>query len=150
MTTETALLVARGLGSCVAIGLWDPLSHAGGLSHVLLPSIEMSVFRDSPHKFADRSVPLMVRELRRKGAPVERLVAKIVGGAQMFNPKGLSHGGVLRIGERNVTAVREQLAAVGVPIVGEDVGGTVGRTVAFSTSDGSMTITTIESPPRIL
>jgi chemotaxis protein CheD len=27
-----------GLGSCVAIALYDPAAHVGGLAHVLLPS----------------------------------------------------------------------------------------------------------------
>ena len=32
------VLTALGLGSCVAIVLWDPTTSAGGMAHVLLPS----------------------------------------------------------------------------------------------------------------
>src|SRR5262245_65587137 len=32
------MLVTIGLGSCVAIALYDPEAHVAGLAHVLLPS----------------------------------------------------------------------------------------------------------------
>lgn len=43
-------------------------------------------------------------------------------------------------GERNVQAVKEELEKEGVEIVGEDVGGSTGRSVELSTRSGSLTI----------
>ncbi len=46
----------------------------------------------------------------------------------------------INTGERNVEAVKEELEKKGIDLIGEDVGGTTGRSVELSTRSGSMTI----------
>jgi chemotaxis protein CheD len=41
----------------------------------------------------------------------------------------------LAIGERNIVTVREALAAEGVPVAAEDVGGNVGRSILYNPAD---------------
>src|SRR5207237_322898 len=109
-----------GLGSCVAIVLHDPKAQVGGMAHVLLPNEEMSRDRSNPAKFPTTAVPLLLKEMKRLGASIERIKAKIIGGASMFG--NLMPPGGINIGERNVAAVRDVLAAEKVPIIGEDTG----------------------------
>src|SRR5215211_7979377 len=106
-----------GLGSCVAIVLYDAAVHVGGMAHVLLPSEAMSRDRSNPAKFPSSAVPLLLKEMGALGARKERMSAKIVGGASMF--ANLIPAGGINIGERNVAAVRDVLAEARIPIVAE-------------------------------
>ena len=50
---------------------------------------------------------------------------------------------IMRIGERNVAAVKESLSKHQILISSEDVGGNFGRTVELHSEDGRMVIRTI-------
>lgn len=54
-----------------------------------------------------------------------------------------SFSGNLNIGERNTEAIRLQLKRLNIPLIAEDVGGTVGRTiVCYPAENGRITIKT--------
>ncbi len=107
------LITTIGLGSCVAIVLYDSVARVGGLAHVLLPEESMSRDRTNPAKFPATAVPLVLEQMQKLGALPGRVRAKIAGGASMFSNFSSSNGGGggINIGERNVAAVREALAA---------------------------------------
>src|SRR5690349_22607382 len=113
-------LITIGLGSCVAIILYDEATRVGGLAHAVLPDESMARDRSNPAKFATSAVSLLLAEMTRLGADARRVRAKLVGGASMF--ANLIPSGSIDIGDRNVAAARRALAAQGIPIVGEDVG----------------------------
>ena len=75
------------------------------------------------------------------GASPTRLQAKIAGGAQMFAARG--NNSLANIGERNVKAVKAELARLRIPIIAEDTGKNYGRTLFFSASDGIMKIKSV-------
>jgi chemotaxis protein CheD len=131
-----------GLGSCVAIVLHDAAARVGALAHVLLPSPEMSREQDNKAKFPSTAVPLLIEELRRLGARGP-LIAKMAGGASMF--RQLLPAGGINMGERNVEATRQALAAARIPIVAEDVGGEYGRSVYFDVASGVVTVRSLKS-----
>lgn len=137
-----------GLGSCVAIVLYDARTTIGGLAHVLLPSEAMSRDRSNPAKFPSTVVPLLLDEMRRLGAELRRIRAKIAGGASMFGnlvgPAGIN------IGERNVIAVRAALDRAGIPVVGHDTGSDYGRSVFFHLDDGRVEIRSLRRGSRVL
>lgn len=130
-----AVLVTIGLGSCVAISIRDPVARFGGLSHILLPSIEESSNKSNPMKFADSALQMVVDQLIKKGCIKSRLEAKIAGGACMFN-----FGTAINIGERNVEAVKKKLKELKIPIVASDTGSNYGRTVEFNIASGIMLV----------
>ena len=145
---ERGTLVAIGLGSCVAVILYDAPMKLGGLSHVLLPDPSFSRRGDGESKFATTAVPALLRELLGMGASRTRVKAWLVGGATMFRdllPPDQPH-----MGERNVRASREALKDAGIPVLGEEVGGTWGRTVRFHLADGRIQITSPGRPEVIL
>jgi chemotaxis protein CheD len=136
-------LVTYALGSCVGITLYDPASHVGGLSHIMLPTSTLKTASpdgviDDRMKYADTAIPDLITELERLGARRGSLRAKIVGGANMFTTTGTSF--VDTIGERNIEAVRKVLAELGIPIIAEDVGANYGRTVYFLLEDGKVRV----------
>lgn len=134
-----AVLVTIGLGSCVAISLRDPVSRFGGLSHILLPSINESNNKDNPLKFADSAIEIAVDMLLKKGCLKSRLEAKMAGGASMF-----SFGeNTLNIGERNVEAVKQKLKEMNIPILASDTGANYGRTVEFDIASGVMSVKSV-------
>lgn len=137
-----------GLGSCVAIMLYDSSAHVGGMAHVLLPNEAMSRDRTNPAKFPRTAIPLLIDEMRRLGAQSERIRAKIVGGASMFG--NLLPPGGINIGERNIAAVRDVLAGANVPIVAEDTGSDYGRSVFFYMGDGRVEVRSLRKGSRVL
>jgi chemotaxis protein CheD len=137
-----------GLGSCVAILLHDAVARVGGLAHVLLPHASMSRDQSNPAKFPETAVPLLLGEMGSLGARVDRMTAKIVGGASMFG--ALIPSGSINIGERNIAAVRDALSQARVPIVAEDVGSDYGRSVYLFTGDGRVEVRSLRRGSRVL
>ena len=143
------VIATIGLGSCVAIALYDRDSQVGGLAHILLPSQAMSRETSNPAKFPETIVPIMLREMRQLGASATaRISAKIVGGASMFGQ--LVAGTGINVGERNVTATREVLAAAGIPIIAEDTGLDYGRSVYFHLGDGRLDVRSLKKGDRVI
>ena len=139
------VLVTYGLGSCVGIALYDPEARTGGLAHTLLPAPVRDVQgAEKTAKFTCWAVELMVGELVKCGCAPERLVAKLAGGATMFESQYRStHGG---IGERNVAAARDALERSGIPLVAEDTGGDYGRSLEFNTTTGIIMVRALQQP----
>jgi chemotaxis protein CheD len=139
-----AVLVSYGLGSCVALCLWDASRLVAGMAHVMLPSAPNgSVPSSTPAKFADQAIVAMLREFERLRVDRGRLVAKIAGGAQMFSAAGKPD--LLAIGQRNVERIKELLRLCQIPLVAEQTGGSAGRTVTFVPTTGRLLIKTIGS-----
>jgi chemotaxis protein CheD len=141
------VLATIGLGSCVAIALYDRDTHCGGLAHILLPSPALSRETSNPAKFPETIVPIMLAEMRRLGAS-SRISAKIAGGASMFGQ--LVNGTGINVGERNIVATREALAAAKIPLVAEDTGLDYGRSVYFHLSDGRVEVRSLKKGDRVL
>lgn len=136
-----------GLGSCVGIALWDPVTKVAGLAHIMLPSAD-GFASNQRAKFADTAVDWLVELMLEHRAIRERLQAKLAGGAQMFTFAGKND--LLKIGPRNVEASRRALAKWSIPIVAEDVGGTTGRTIEFSSEDGRLWVRTVRGGSIVL
>jgi len=136
------VLMTLGLGSCVAIALYDPVARVGGLAHLLLPSPDLARDQSNPGRFAETALPLLLARMAALGAERERITARLVGGASMFAPRSGAPGPVA-MGERNVVAAREVLAAAQVPVVGEEVLKNHGRSVFFFLDDGRVEVRTV-------
>ncbi len=118
-------LITLGLGSCVGIAIYDKKNRIGGLSHIMLPDSTLFNRGIKIEKFADLAIPHMVEEIT-NGSRNINLVAKIAGGASMFNFTDEASG---NIGHRNVLAVEKVLKELKIPILGKHTGGNMGRTM---------------------
>jgi chemotaxis protein CheD len=135
------VLVTVGLGSCVAIVLYDAAARVGGLAHTLLPSPALARPDTNPAKFPQSAVPRLLELMQADGASLERITGRLAGGASMF--ASLAPPGTIQMGERNLIAARQALHAHGVPLIGEAVGGDFGRTVRLRVGDGRVEVSTV-------
>lgn len=135
------VLVTLGLGSCVGIALYDPVIKVGGLLHFMLPDSSRIRAHENIAKFADSGLTEMLRQLERAGARNSRMVAKLAGGASLFN--NVMKSDTLSVGTRNIEAARNNLLQYNIPILSQDVGENFGRTVELYLEDGSFVIKAI-------
>jgi len=138
VAVSPVILSSLGLGSCVGIALYDRSRKIGGLAHIMLPDSSQVPDKTNRGKFADTAAEDLVMEMIKIGARREMIVAKLAGGAHMFGIES----DVMKIGQRNIAASREALKKLGIPIIAEEVGGSVGRTIELNTETGILKIKT--------
>lgn len=134
-------LITTGLGSCVGVCLYDPSKKVAGLAHIMLPDSTQARNNQNIAKYADTGIEDTIKKMLALGAEKRRIFAKIAGGAQMFNFTGTSN--IMRIGQRNIDAVKKNLEIHNIKIMAEDTGGNFGRTITFDSEIGMLHIRTI-------
>ena len=138
-----------GLGSCVGIALRDPVLKIGGLVHIMLPDSKALRSNNSViAKFADTGIVELVRQLELMGANRSRLVAKIAGGATMFQVQSRSE--IMKIGERNVSSTIKTLDSLKIKLLAQDTGANYGRTVTFFPETGEFHIRAVGKSQKII
>ncbi|KKQ95451.1 MAG: putative chemoreceptor glutamine deamidase CheD [candidate division CPR2 bacterium GW2011_GWC1_39_9] len=134
------VLSTSGIGSCVAVCLWCQIQKKGSLAHIMLPRRPINntgEIVEDDFRYGDISIQAMVQQLETQDVKRTNLIAKIVGGAEMF--PGLQARSQ-QVGARNVEAVKQTLDVLHIPIAAEETGGNVGRAVTFDVSNGIVTI----------
>ncbi|HKS06569.1 MAG TPA: chemotaxis protein CheD [Gemmatimonadaceae bacterium] len=144
---ETGRIVTVGLGSCVAITLWDKARRVGALAHVLLPEPHAGGAVENPAKFATTAVPALEEAMRECGSRGP-YVATLTGGASLFGQLLKMRGE--NVGGRNTAAALAALERANIPVVGSDTGGDYGRTVTLDVADGSVTVRSVSKGTRVL
>ena len=134
-------ITTLGLGSCVGIVLYDPVTKVSGMAHVMLPDSTQIKNNSNIAKFADTAIDKLIDDMIRSGASKSRLVSKIAGGAQMFSFG--SQNDLMRIGERNIAASKQKLSKLGIRILAEETGANYGRTIEFYPETGKLLIKSI-------
>ncbi len=143
------VLVAYGLGSCVAVCMYDQSAGVGGMLHALLPSApDGAAAQGTPTKFVTQGVPQLLASMTRMGANPARLIVQLYGGAHMLSAPGFRNA--LNIGERNVQAAESALKAAGLHVRHQDTGGQSGRTVRLHVGDGQVVVKTRGQEETIL
>ncbi len=132
-------LTTIGLGSCIGIAIWDPTTKITGLAHIMLPDSTTIRNNSNIAKFADTGIQKLVDDMIKMGANKSRMVAKIAGGAKMFEISGGNASGI-NIGEKNALASKAKLKQLGIPLKAEDCGLNYGRTVEIYSEDGKYLI----------
>jgi chemotaxis protein CheD len=134
-------LVTIGLGSCVGVALYDEPARIGGLAHVMLPDVTRGRAEVPPARFASYAITTLIEMMSASGANRERIRARLVGGASMF--EAIMTHDVKGLGLRNIESCRAVLERERIPIDGEEVGGTYGRSVFFDVSTGRLRVSTV-------
>jgi chemotaxis protein CheD len=136
------VLAVLGLGSCVALVLYDEQTRVGGMVHVMLPDETMARDRSRPGKFAGSAVVALLASMEALGASRARTRARLIGGASMF--ASLLKVSGMNIGQRNVEAIRDALENAGIPVDAEDVGSDYGRSVRFDVATGRVEVRSLK------
>lgn len=141
-------ITTLGLGSCVGVVLYDPARKISGMVHIMLPDSTKIRNNENVAKFADTGIDELLRRIVAIGASRTSLISKIAGGAQMFAFN--SDNEMLKVGSRNVEAVKAKLAALKIPILAEDTGLNYGRTIEFYPETGSLLVKSVGKPTKTL
>lgn len=138
-----------GLGSCVGVVIYDNFKKVAGLAHVMLPDSNLTKQQQfNIYKYADTAIDSLVEQLIKLGARKSQLKAKIAGGAQMFQFQ--SGSDIMRIGPRNVDAVKERLRKHQIPVISSDTGGNQGRTIEFDPLTSKLKIRTVNKGEKYI
>lgn len=105
----------------------------------MLPkSPEGTSYDENNSRYADVALGLILSQFENEGITSRGLIAKIVGGANMFpDIQGRSQ----KVGERNIETVKDIITSFNVRIDAEETGGHTGRAVSFDLSNGIVTVT---------
>ncbi len=134
------ILTCIGLGSCIAVCVYDKLVKVGGVLHVVLPKSN-GTNSDNPARFADTAIPILVNKIIKLGGMRDRLTVKIAGGARISLAPGIKD--IFNMGEKNVTQVIEALKKEKIALAAADTGGNLGRTVKLYLNTGKITVKTV-------
>ena len=125
-----------GLGSCIALILYDNSHGIHGMSHILLPDSNRSKSytpMSTPHKYIDTSIKELLQELINHGAVRDNIKAIVIGGASVIDVEDYP---ILN----NAEVVKEELHKFGIEIEKSDLGGKKGRSIIYNAKSGSVLI----------
>ena len=131
------ILTTYSLGSCLGLSVYDPVARVGGLIHCMLPLSTMAAEKGeaNPCLFVDTGVPALLQAVFNLGGMRKRLQVKVAGCGSVLDQKRF-----FRIGEKNYTVLRKVLWKNNILIAGEDVGGTISRTMSLYIRTGQTVI----------
>jgi len=126
--TETPTIIHAVLGSAVATCVWDQEHCWGGLNHFNQPVCPRG--EPTTARYGNVAVHALIKMMLCRGSRRDDLVAQVFGGAQSEKRSGQ------QLGQENIRVARKVLQREGIRIVSEDVGGSLGRKLAFDTKTG--------------
>lgn len=141
-------ITTLGLGSCVGIVLYDPVTKIGGLAHAMLPDSKLINNNQNIAKFVDTGLNKLLEDMIQLGAKRYKIRAKLAGGAQMF--KFDTTNDLMKIGQRNAEAAKLALKELRIPLVAEDTGENYGRTIELDTATGDLLIKSIGKGKKVI
>ncbi len=132
------------LGSCIAITLWHPTLHVGGMCHFTLPKF----LGDRPSnakldgRYAEDVMKMFKLEAIKYKTDITEYEAKIFGGGNMIREQGESVEDT--VGTRNAAAAMQLLMAEGVNILVAAVGEFGHRRLVFDVAKGEVWVRHIQ------
>lgn len=93
LADPTALLVALGLGSCVAVIAHSREPLLGGLLHFMLPASVEQHDHSNAARYADTGIRELLRQLQAVGADLRHTEFKLAGGGRGSLPGGRAQCG---------------------------------------------------------
>ncbi len=128
--SKEQVVVNTILGSCVAVCFWDNKLEIGGINHFMLPLWNGQGI-PSP-KYGNIAIEKLLEKMLSLGSVKANIKAKVFGGGEILE----TNYDQFQIGDRNIQIAIETLRELGIPIVGQSVGGKLGRKILFDTKTG--------------
>lgn len=127
------------VGSCVTVCLYDPVTHAGGMNHFLLPA---ACGKDETQsgRYGDVAMQMLLDALRHCGARLDQLQAKVFGAAEVLRYSRDD----TTVGELNRQFIEACLRRLRIPIVASHIGGTCGMNVRFLCQSGRAYVRSVD------
>lgn len=141
VTKSPDKIVTLGLGSCIGLVLYDPISKIGGMVHIMLPTAKSSMNASNKLKFADTAILELIRVMTAAGAVRSQLIAKLAGGAHMF--QSAYKDDIMNVGNQNIEMCHKVLQNQSISIRSEDTGGKSGRSLEFCCESSQLQVRTV-------
>ncbi len=134
-------LITRDLTSGVALAVHIPVLEIAALLRFSLPDPETSASDSSEGRwlYANTAIPLLFSRIEAHGVSRDDVSVYAIGGS---DPSSDEPG----VGALNVLAVRKILEQERIPLAGEDLGGTLIRSLWFDAEGGRLIIRTRQYP----
>ena len=138
-------IISTVLGSCIAVGLYDPELKVGGLNHFMLAHDygKSDMVRSPDARYGMFAMELLINDLMKLGARRGALKAKVFGGGAVLRFAG---GGGTKIPGGNIDFAFEYLDKEGIPLLASDVGGQEPRKIFFYARTGKVLLKRIAGP----
>ncbi len=126
------------LGSCIAITLWHPKLHIGGMCHFTLPKNPHKMHKSTTldGRYADDVLQMFKQSTKKFGTSISDYDAKIFGGGNMIRTEGQNIED--SIGSKNAAAAMQLLMEENVPIQVAHVGEFGHRRIVFDVDSGDV------------
>lgn len=126
VTSHPGEMLVTVLGSCVAACIRDPVARVGGMNHFMLPSGAEDSWGGASKalRYGNFAMERLINEILERGGDRRRLEVKVFGGANMLKGSG-------SVGNRNAEFVRAYVAAEGLTIDAQHLGGVLPRRIHF-------------------
>ncbi len=131
VVTKEPVVITTILGSCVAVCLWDAKAGVAGINHFLLPKDPQP--RSADPRYGDSAMDALIFAMWKRGAAIDRLVAKVFGGACVLAGAGAGRS----IGAQNAELARRVLERHSIAVAIDRTGGQRGRKLLFDAGDGT-------------
>ncbi|MBI1319515.1 MAG: hypothetical protein GC168_11300 [Candidatus Hydrogenedens sp.] len=131
LCTNEPVILKAVVGSCVVVCLYELEMQFGGMAHFKWPLVRDP--SSATTRYGNVATGDLIRMMLEAGGEAETLRAQIIGGAA-------AGPGEEEVGKDNVSAARGVLERAGIPIASEDVGGLLGRKVAFDVTSGQVAV----------
>jgi len=125
--------IATLLGSCVAAVLWHPHYKYAGMCHVVLPEANKGMKNG---RYANSAIETLYHDVRRVNTKPEEYQVEVFGGGNMF--PDLNNKSNNTVGDKNISAVKTELAKYGFRIARSDVGGLKARKIRLFRKSGKV------------
>jgi chemotaxis protein CheD len=136
---DSQMRIRTLLGSCVAITVWHPQLHIGGMCHYMLPARQRGKSTNLDGRYADEAILLLIREILRQQTDPHSYEVKVFGGGNMFSHIAMrSAARDINIADRNIIAGQEILKQHGFAVAAEHLGGSGHRNIIFEISTGDV------------
>ena len=128
--TETVVTI---LGSCVAACIRNPFNGFGGMNHFMLPESHSGDWNgiSSAMRYGNFAMETLINSVLKSGCRRIDLEIKLFGGANL-------NSGPSMVGSKNATFARDYLAAEGLRVAAEDLGGPWGRRIHYTPATGKV------------
>jgi len=137
-------VITTVLGSCISACVQDRVNRIGGMNHFMLPISEDGKWEGagdnsgSATRYGNYAMEHMINGILEHGGVRRNLEVKVFGGGRIISDMG-------DIGNNNIDFIREYLRLEGLPLVGEDLGGSYPRKVVYLPAIGRVWIKRIET-----
>lgn len=136
VSQQFVIVTCHGLGSCVALFLYDINSTNSAGAHIMLPG-QFDGALLMPNCYAATAIETLLMSLEMRGTSRANIRAAVIGGANVANITGLD------VGKENVSSVMSELRKHNIGIAQMNIGERNARTARFCSRTRRVQVTTL-------